>query len=108
MDAPQAAAGATRSSARDSLDVRARETVADLAERGLARAPTDSAGGIDLVTNDYLSLRRDSRVVDAAKAAVGRAGAGAGAARLLGGDDFAHRDLESTVAAWLGAEAAVL
>lgn len=55
---------------------------------GLRRTLPSPQGGAplhDFVSNDYLGLSRDRRVVDAAHAALERSGAGSGAARLLGG-----------------------
>ncbi len=92
---------------RDALDAEARASAEGLARRGLARAPTGTDGLVDLVTNDYLGLRRDPRVVAAASAALSRAGLGTGGSRLLAGDDPEHRALEDAVARWLGEEAAV-
>jgi 7-keto-8-aminopelargonate synthetase-like enzyme len=62
---------------------------------------------VDLVTNDYLSLRRDPRVAAAAARAVHAEGAGAGGSRLLGGDHSSHRRLEESLAAWQLEEGAV-
>ncbi|MCA8973290.1 MAG: pyridoxal phosphate-dependent aminotransferase family protein, partial [Planctomycetes bacterium] len=64
------------------------------------------AGGVDFVSNDYLGLARDPRVVAAAHEALERCGAGGRAARLLGGGADADA-LEREVADWLGAEAAL-
>lgn len=55
---------------------------------GLRRTLPRPHGGAplhDFVSNDYLGLSRDRRVVDAAREALERSGAGSGAARLLGG-----------------------
>jgi len=78
-------------------------------ERRLPR--DDGRARADFVSNDYLGLACDRRVVDAARAALERAGAGARAARLLGGgsergDDAARA--EELCAEWLGEEAALL
>jgi 8-amino-7-oxononanoate synthase len=93
---------------RGSLDRDARAEVDRLARLGLARAPTGAGAGLDLVTNDYLGLRDDPRVLAAARAALERRGLGAGAARLLGGDHPEHRALEAAFARAHGEEAAVL
>ena len=61
----------------------------------------------DFTSNDYLGLANDARLVDAACAALREHGAGARAARLLGGGSSA-RALEQQVAAWQGTEAALL
>ena len=72
----------------------------------LARTLDDgSPRGVDFVSNDYLGLSRDPRVVDAARAALEEHGAGGRAARLLGGGSRTHTALESLAADWLGAEA---
>jgi 8-amino-7-oxononanoate synthase/dethiobiotin synthase len=61
----------------------------------------------DFTSNDYLGLANDARLVDAACAALREHGAGARAARLLGGGSSA-RALEQLVADWQGTEAALL
>jgi 8-amino-7-oxononanoate synthase len=79
-----------------------------LARAGLARTPLGKGPGIDLVSNDYLALARDPRVVGAAQAALARDGLGAGASRLLGGDRDEHRRLEEDLAALQHEAAGVL
>jgi len=94
-----------------------------LAERGLRRtlafgtaSPASSApdepaakgGRVDFVSNDTLGLSRHPDVLAAARAALDEHGAGAGAARLLGGDPPPHAAAERACAAWLGSEAALL
>lgn len=64
--------------------------------------------GMDLCSNDYLGLRRDPRLAEAAATAAREHGAGAGAARLLRGTCPLHEDLEATLAGWKGTEAALL
>lgn len=62
-------------------------------------------GGNDVVvlsSNDYLGLACDSRVIRAAMEATERYGAGARAARSLGGDTAAHRTLEEELADFKG------
>lgn len=71
----------------------------------------DGKSRIDLISNDYLGLARDPRVIAAAQAAIERAGAGSGAARLLGGGLAGGNDAaraEQRVAEWLGEDAALL
>jgi len=74
----------------------------------------DGAGGegeravVSFASNDYLGLSRHPAVLAAATEAVVRGGAGAGSARLVAGARPMHRRLESALAAWKGAEAAVL
>lgn len=58
--------------------------------------------------NDYLNLTHDPRVKAAAAAAVERYGAGAGASRLVTGNHPLLDALEEKLAAFKGAEAAVL
>jgi 8-amino-7-oxononanoate synthase len=64
--------------------------------------------GLDFCTNDYLGLARDARLIEAACAATRSEGAGAAAARLLGGESPQHQAAEEEAAAWLGSEAALL
>ena len=64
--------------------------------------------GIDLASNDYLGLAAHPRVVEAAAAAVVRHGAGTGGSRLLTGHRDAFTELEERLAAFCGAEAALL
>ena len=101
-----------------SLDEFAREKLMSLEARGLRRrleptARVDSihverAGRrlISFCSNDYLNLSQDPRVRAAAKAAIDRYGAGAGASRLVDGDHPLLGDLEHRLAAFKGAEAA--
>ncbi len=64
--------------------------------------------GVDVCSNDYLGLRRDPRLAEAAAAAARIHGAGMGAARLLRGTTPLHGALEAGLAAWKGAEACLL
>ncbi|HEX9082982.1 MAG TPA: 8-amino-7-oxononanoate synthase [Holophagaceae bacterium] len=64
--------------------------------------------GIDFSSNDYLGLRRDPRLAEAASDAARSYGTGTGAARLLRGTTPLHESLESALAAWKGAEACLL
>jgi len=78
-----------------------------------ARGPegTLSADGrtvVHFASNDYLGLTQHPAVVAAAHDALDRWGAGAGAARLIVGSRPVHSELESALAAWKQAEAAVL
>jgi len=66
------------------------------------------ATGVDVCSNDYLGLRRDPRLAEAAAAAARAYGAGAGAARLLRGSCPLHEELEATLARWKGTEACLL
>jgi 8-amino-7-oxononanoate synthase len=72
--------------------------------RGLERTLDDAPPADprrDFVSNDYLGLARDERIVAAARAALEEAGAGARAARLLGGGSPWHARAEAAAAAWL-------
>jgi len=66
------------------------------------------ATGTDVCSNDYLGLRRDPRLAEAAAAAARTFGAGMGAARLLRGTSSLHDELEAALAAWKGTEACLL
>jgi len=68
-------------------------------------------GGRELISfccNDYLNLSADARVKDAAKAAIDRYGAGAGASRLVTGDHPLFAELERGLADLKGSEDAVV
>jgi 8-amino-7-oxononanoate synthase len=66
------------------------------------------AVGVDVCSNDYLGLRRDPRLAEAAAVAARTHGAGAGAARLLRGTCPLHEELEATLAQWKGTAACLL
>jgi len=68
----------------------------------------ERGAGVDFTSNDYLGLRRDPRLAEAAAEAARRFGVGAGAARLLDGATPAHEEAERVAAEWLDAEAALL
>jgi 8-amino-7-oxononanoate synthase len=63
---------------------------------------------VDVCSNDYLGLRRDPRLAQAAAEAGHRHGAGVGAARLLRGTTPLHDELEASLAQWKGTEACLL
>lgn len=63
---------------------------------------------IDLAGNDYLGLSTHPAVVAAAAQAAHDFGAGAGASRLVTGTLDVHAELESALADWVGAEAALV
>jgi 8-amino-7-oxononanoate synthase len=70
-----------------------------------------SVGGRELVclcSNDYLGLACEGAVKQAAIDAVGRWGVGAGASRLVSGTTTLHVELERRLAAFKGAEAAIV
>lgn len=85
---------------------------ADLRERaGLRRELRPRAGDdalVDLAGNDYLGLARHPRVREAAAAALDEYGLGATGSRLVRGSTDVHTALESGLAAWLGAEQALV
>ncbi len=74
----------------------------------LRRLEAEQTGLVDLASNDYLGLARHPEVIEAARAALERFGAGARASRLLGGGSPMHEEAERAIAEWLGAEAALL
>lgn len=78
--------------------------------RGLARDPSLPSGivGVDFGSNDYLGLARHARVIEAAREAAARSGAGGRASRLLRGGASECATAEQALAAWLGAESALL
>jgi 8-amino-7-oxononanoate synthase len=63
---------------------------------------------MDFASNDYLGLAADPRVAAAMAHAATESGSGAGAARLITGTHPLHQQLERELAAFLGAEAALL
>jgi len=69
-----------------------------------------TAGGRSLVNfanYDYLSLAKDSRIIEAATVAARELGVGAGGSRLIGGERSLHRALEDDIADFVGSEAAI-
>ena len=66
------------------------------------------ASGLDFCSNDYLGLRRDSRLAKAASEAADAYGVGSGAARLLRGTTPLHDSLEGSLATWKACEACLL
>ena len=63
---------------------------------------------VSFASNDYLGLTTHPGVVAAAHGALDRWGAGSGASRLVTGSRPVHHELEAALAAWKGAEAAVV
>jgi 8-amino-7-oxononanoate synthase len=63
---------------------------------------------LNLSSNDYLGLSRDPRLIDATQKAAARWGVGAGASRLVAGHLALHREVEDSLAAFKGTEAAVI
>ena len=88
------------------LDLQLAAELAAWRARGLERtlddggAPHDPAR--DFVSNDYLGLARDGQVIEAARRALLEGGAGARAARLLGGGSQWHVAAERAAADWIG------
>ncbi|MDP2875507.1 MAG: aminotransferase class I/II-fold pyridoxal phosphate-dependent enzyme, partial [Holophaga sp.] len=64
--------------------------------------------GIDFCSNDYLGLRRDPRMAEAATQAAKAWGCGSGGGRLLRGTSPLHDELEQELAAWKGMESCLL
>jgi 8-amino-7-oxononanoate synthase len=89
------------------LDAHLDAELASLADQGLLREPpvpqTPGDGLLDLCSNDYLGYAAEPWP---AQEPNGRSGAGA--SRLVSGNDRAHEEVEATLASWLGAEAALL
>jgi 8-amino-7-oxononanoate synthase len=63
---------------------------------------------LDLASNDYLGLARDPQVTAAAATAAVRWGAGSTGSRLVTGSTELHGDLESELAAFVGAAAGLV
>ena len=57
---------------------------------------------------DYVGMAHDPAVTAATKDAIDRYGTGAGASRLVSGEKQIHRELEHTLAAFLGVPAAIV
>ena len=63
---------------------------------------------LDLAGNDYLGLSTDPRIVEGAVAATRAWGAGSTGSRLVTGTTALHGELEAELAAFVGAEAALV
>jgi 8-amino-7-oxononanoate synthase len=63
---------------------------------------------LDLAGNDYLGLSTDPRVVEGAVTAVRTWGAGSTGSRLVSGTTVLHSELEAELAAFCGAESALV
>jgi 7-keto-8-aminopelargonate synthetase-like enzyme len=63
---------------------------------------------VNFASNDYLGLSQHPAVLAAAKAAIDRFGAGAGASRLVAGTERPHTKFEEEIARFKGAESALL
>jgi 8-amino-7-oxononanoate synthase len=66
------------------------------------------AGTIDFGSNDYLGLAGDPRLAEAAAEAARASGWGAGASPVVSGRSSLHAELERRLAAFEGAEAAIV
>lgn len=92
-----------------SLDVFAAEKLETAAARSLLRHLPDPAGvGINFCSNDYLGLSQDPRLAEAARAALGLHGAGAGASRLVTGNHRPYVECEAALAALKSTEASLV
>ena len=90
--------------------LRARSLDRHLREISSAQGPEIEIGGhrlINFSSNDYLGLANDPRLREAAIAAIGEFGVGAGASRLISGTQSPHLRLERALAKWKGTEAAL-
>src|SRR6266576_2655034 len=90
--------------------LRARSLERKLREISSAQGPEIEIAGhrlINFSSNDYLGLANDLRLREAAIAAIGEFGVGAGASRLISGTQSPHLRLESALAKWKGTEAAL-
>ncbi|PXA84960.1 8-amino-7-oxononanoate synthase [Nostoc sp. 3335mG] len=72
------------------------------------RLKRDGATLIDFSSNDYLGLARHPLLIERAAEWAARFGAGSGASRLVTGTHEAHLAVETKIAAFKGAEAALL
>jgi len=72
------------------------------------RVTVDGREVLVFASNNYLALAGDPRVTDALRRGADRWGWGAGASRLLAGHTEAHAALEADLAAFMGAEAALV
>ena len=96
---------------QDQLDaLRARSLDRHLREISSAQGPEIEISGrrlINFSSNDYLGLANDPRLRQAAIAAIGEFGVGAGASRLISGTQSPHLCLERALAKWKRTEAAL-
>jgi 8-amino-7-oxononanoate synthase len=63
---------------------------------------------LNFCSYNYLGMSGDERVSQAAKDAIDRFGTSVSASRLVSGEKTVHRELESAIAAWVGAEDALV
>ncbi len=96
------------------------DALADLKDKGLfttirtiqspqgGRLRVDGQDVLNFCSNNYLGLANDPRLVSAASAAMEEMGVGPAAVRTIAGTTSLHIELEKRLAAFKGAEAAVL
>lgn len=72
------------------------------------RIQVDGRWLIHMASNSYLGLHQHPQVIEAAKEALDRYGAGVGSARLIGGTFPLHEELEHQIASFKQTEAALL
>jgi 8-amino-7-oxononanoate synthase len=84
----------------------ARRRAAGLRRELRARTPREPL--LDLAGNDYLGLATDPRVVEGAVSAARTWGAGSTGSRLVTGTTALHAELEAELAAFCGAESALV
>ncbi len=96
---------------RELAALKKQDLLRHLLSRSSGQGPVISIRGrryINFGSNDYLGLAAHPDVVRAAREAADRFGFGAGASRLLAGGTVIHERLEKAVAAFKGAEAALV
>ncbi|OBB59683.1 8-amino-7-oxononanoate synthase [Mycobacterium sp. 852013-51886_SCH5428379] len=76
--------------------------------RRALRARPAIADGLDLASNDYLGLSTDQRVIDGGVHALRTWGAGSTGSRLVTGNTELHEEFERELAAFMGAESALV
>lgn len=72
-----------------------------------AEIELDGSPAIDFSSNDYLGLATDARLIGAAQRAMRDHGVGAGASRLISGNNPEHGALERDLADFFGAQSAL-
>ena len=94
--------------------------LADIDAQGLTKperviasrqGPVIEVGGrqvLNFCANNYLGLAGDQRIIDAAKAAADKRGAGTASVRFICGTQDIHKELEAAIAGYLGFEDAIL
>jgi glycine C-acetyltransferase/8-amino-7-oxononanoate synthase len=89
--------------------LRARSLERKLREIGSAQGPEVEIAGRRLINflPTIIWARNDSQLREAAIAAIGEFGVGAGASRLVSGTQSPHVRLESAIAKWKGTDAAL-